>query len=91
MMKNIWDITHRDKFVGREVRPAVNCMGNYQGGNSPGVTLWVQFSNYVILEIITQCQNDNDHLGFMLHTTLTKYVLQSMKNFNASNVNLQLH
>ena len=61
------------------------------GGNSLGVTLWVQFSNYLILEIITQCQNDNDHLGFMLHTTLTKYVLQSMKNFNASNVNLQLH
>ena len=35
--------------------------------------------------------NNNGSLDFMLHTTLTKYVLQSMKNFNASNVNLQLH
>ena len=35
--------------------------------------------------------NNNGHLGFMLHTALTKYVLQSMENFNASNVNLQLH
>ena len=41
MMKNIWDITDGDKFVNREVGPAVNCTGNYQGGKSPGVTLWV--------------------------------------------------
>ena len=69
----------------------VNCKGNYEGGNSPGVTLWVQFSCYLILEMITQWQNNNGHLGFMLQTTLTKSVLQSVKNFNASNVNLQLH
>ena len=91
MMKKIWDIIHKDRFVDREVGPAVNCKGNYQGSNSPGVALWVQFSYYLIFEMITQCQNNNGHLGFMLHTTLTKYVLQSMKNFNASNVNLQLH
>ena len=71
--------------------PAVNCKANYQGGNSPRVTPWVQFSYYLILEMITQCQNNNRHLGFMLHTTSAKYVLQSMKNFNASNVNLKLH
>ena len=69
----------------------VNCKGNYEGGNSPEVTLWIQFSYYLILEMITQWQNNNGHLGFMLHTTLTKSVLQSVKNFNASNVNLQLH
>ena len=91
MMKKIWDIIHRDKFGDREVGPAVNCKANYQGGNSPGVTPWVQFSYYLILEMITKCQNNNGHLGFMLHTTLAKYVLQSMKNFNASNDNLKLH
>ena len=90
-MKKIWDIIHRGKFVNREVGPAVNWKRNYQGGNSPGVTLWVQFPYYPILEMITQCQNNIGHSGFMLHTTLTKYVLQSMKNFNASNINLQLH
>ena len=48
--------------------------------------------------MITQWQNNQGHSGFMLYTTLTKYVLQSMKSFNAyiksfnaSNANLKLH
>ena len=52
-MKKIWDIIHRGKFVNRELGPAVNWKGNYEGGNSPGVTLWVQFPYYPILEMTT--------------------------------------
>ena len=94
IMEKIWDMIHWVKFIHREVG-AINYKRNHQGGDSPKVTLWVQFSCYLILEMITQWQNNQGHLGFMLHTTLTKYVLQSMKSFNAynnaSNISLKLH
>ena len=74
---------------------AVNYKRNHQGDDSPRVTLWVQFSYYLIIEMIVQWQNNQGHLGSVLHTTLTKYVLQSMKSFNAynnaSNISLKLH